>query len=558
MGAYTGSPSFTLGENSQGQTETYTTTCASNTAGPQTFVAQLWDAGVTPYNHPPNLTSNTATVTWNEPTITLAANPTNQFSGQPSKLSYSTVGMGSGDYVTITGTGGTDMWSESNDTLSSDSYTETENPTNGGTTTVQYTSGLYTSSGMLLSKSRLTVSWTAPTITMAANPAKNVPGQPSTISYSVNEALPSGYTVEVTPSGNGTNMWSVSNQTSTTGTYKEVESPSAGQTIGVTYTGTILNSNGQAIAEGTTSVQWVNAWSGTITLSGNPLYLPTGNSTTLSAQTSQALPSGYTLTINDNSTGQTISQSSVSPANASYASYSAETDQFQAFVNDGFENVGNGSNTVSVVWSGLSLGANPTQLPTGDATTLTVNGSNVPSGDYLVVYNEQTGQTVGYSQSTPYSVQVTETSAETDTFVAYISSTSSPSGAVITSNSVPVTWYSLTLTANPDKLPINDTTVLTAKSANLPAGYVVDIEDTTTGQVIATGQPGQTVVSALQTKSKAETDNYVAQVVKPGNPAIPGLSYGSSAGGYMYEPNTLANEVVVINPYGRPTRRERP
>lgn len=506
---------------------TYTAQYSSNVAGPQTFVAYVWAPGVSPQG-PPSEESAPVTVTWTKPTITLTASPTNVFTGQASNISYSTVGWSSGDYVTISGQGGQHMWSQTDDTQQSDSYTETESPTGGNTITVTYTANLYNSAGTLLSTATVTVKWVSPTITMSANPASNVPGEPSQISYSVNVALPSGYTVQITPSGNGSDMWNASGLTSQTGTYTETENPPAGQTVSVNYTATIMDPMGNPIAMGSTSVQWTNPWMGNITLTANPKYLPTGQSTTLTATTSQSIPSGWSLVIMDESTGQMVSTSASSPETTQYSSFTAETDTFVAFLNDGYTQVGNESNTQTVVWSGLSLGANPTQLPAGQPTTLTVTGQNVPSGDYLVIFNESTGQEVGYSLSTPYSVQVSEPTPQTDNFVAYISSNSGTSGALISSNVVPVDWYGVTLTANPTRLAINNTSVLTATATNLPSGYVVDIVDQTTGQTIATGQPGQTVLNALQTKNQVETDTYVAQVVKPGNPLIPGLTVPST------------------------------
>ncbi|MCF8567927.1 hypothetical protein LLE49_24700 [Alicyclobacillus tolerans] len=527
-GAYTGTSSFTYGFNSSGETETYTTTYTSNTPGPQTFVAKLWDPGVTPWNNPPSLTSNTATVTWVKPTVTLSANPTNPFTGQPSQLSYSTEAMARGDHVTITGTGGTDMWSEANDTQTSGSFTETENPTNGGTTPVQYVANLYNSTGTVLSTSTLTVTWTSPTITMTANPATNVPGQTSTLSYSADVPLPSGYTVQIKPTGNGADMWNASGLTAQTGTDKEKENPSAGQTITVNYKGSILSPSGTVLATGSTSVDWVNAWTGTITLSAHPKFLPTGQSTTLTATTSQPIPSGFNLVIMDATTGQMVDESASAPETTKYSSFNPETDTFIAFLTDGYEQVGNDSNTVQVVWSQLSLAASPTQLPVGKATTLNVAGKNVPNGDYLVIFNENTGQVVGYSLSTPYTVQVTQNSPQTDNFVAFISSNSGASGKLIQSNVVPVNWYGVTITAVPSSLPVGKTSTVTATAANLPSGYVVDIKDTTTDQIIASGQPGQTVVQALQTRNQVETDSYMAQVVQPSNPPIPGLTVPSS------------------------------
>ena len=544
-GMYTGSGNVTYGEDSAGETETITNTYSSNVEGTQTFVAQLWGPGVTPWNHSPILTSNSVTVTWVKPTVTLSANPTSAVAGQASQISYSTIGFAAGDTVAISGTGGTDMWSETADTKDSDSYSETENPQNGATVTVRYTATLKDTTGTILSTSNITVTWTAPTISMGANPQRMVPGQPSTIHYSVQNLAPDDYVTVV--STGGADGWNAANQTKASETYQEVENPTAGQTITVNYTATVYNSLGQALAQASTSAEWVNAWTGTISLSGNPMFLPTGSDTNLTASTTQAVPSGYTLYIKDTSTGQIISNSGTAPEQAQYTSYQAETDQFVAYLNDGYENVGNNSNAVNVTWSRLALNANPLQLPVNQSTTLTASGQNIPSGDYLIIENQSTGQVVGYSQSSPYSVNVSESTAQNDTFVAYINSSPTTSGAYMTSNPVAVDWYSVTLIANPTSLPVGNTSTLTAMALSLPSGYVLDIVDETTNTIVASGQPGQTVVQSLQTGNKVETDKYIAQVVQPGDPPIPGLSYSGGSAGNVYEVNFGGNDVLDVD-----------
>ncbi|WP_304459046.1 beta strand repeat-containing protein [Alicyclobacillus sendaiensis] len=508
---------------------TYTVQYTSNVAGPQTFVAYVWAPGVSPQG-PPSEESAPVTVTWTKPTITLTASPTSVFTGQSSTISYTTVGWASGDYVTVSGQGGQHMWSQTDDTNQTDSYSETESPMGGNSVTVTYTANLYNSAGTLLSTATVTVKWASPTITMTANPSTNVPGESSQISYAVNVPLPAGYTVQITPSGNGTDMWNATGLTGQTGTYTETENPASGQTITVNYTATVFDLNGNPVATGGTSVTWSNPWTGTITLTANPKYVPTGQSTTLTATTSQPIPTGWSLVIMDETTGQTVSTSSTSPESTQYTSLDAETDTFIAWLSDGYEQIGQESNTQTVVWTGLSLNANPILLPAGQATTLTVSGQNVPSGDFLVVVNESTGQMIGSSLSTPYTVQVTEEEPQTGNFVAYVSTNSGTSGELIQSNTVSVDWYGVMLTANPTYLPINHQSTLTATALNLPAGYELSIVDQTTGQTIAIGEPGQTTLSVTQLRSQIETDQYVAQILNPG--------YSNSGGAIQVTPGS--------------------
>ncbi|WP_230087647.1 beta strand repeat-containing protein [Alicyclobacillus mali (ex Roth et al. 2021)] len=507
---------------------TYTVQYSSNVSGPQTFVAYVWAPGVSPQG-PPSEESAPVTVTWTKPTITLTASPTSVFTGQASTISYTTVGWASGDYVTISGQGGQHMWSQTDDTQQTDSYSETESPTGGNSVTVTYTANLYNSAGTLLSTSTVTVKWASPTITMSANPATNVPGESSQISYSVNVPLPAGYTVQITPSGNGSDMWNATGLTGQTGTYTETENPPSGQTITVNYTATVFDLNGNPVATGGTTVTWSNPWTGTITLTANPKYLPTGQSTTLTATTSQPIPTGWSLVIMDETTGQTVSTSSTSPETTQYTSFDAETDTFVAWLSDGYGQVGASSNQQTVTWIGLYLAANPTQLPAGQSTTLTVTAQDVPSGDYIVIFNSSTGQMVGVSQSNQFSVNVSEPVPQTDSFQAFVSTDGSLNTTLMSSNTVQVDWFGVMLQANPVKLPTDQWSTLTATAQDVPNDYYLMIVDQATGQVIAIGNPGQTTLQAEQSMATAQTHTYVAEVARySGQQATGNTSRGNS------------------------------
>ncbi|MDP9729888.1 hypothetical protein [Alicyclobacillus tolerans] len=470
------------------------------------------------------------TVTWTSsvPSISMSS-PAQTTTGQPIQVSYQTQNLGSGDYVVVKGTGGQDMWSETRDTASFANYTEVENPENGQKTVVDYTATVYSKSGQPLAQATTTDTWTSqmPTITLTASPTSMQPGQPSTLTYTV-ENLGANDTVSVVPDGNGSDMWDVKGQTNATESYRETESPPEGQTIAVEYTATVYDDAGNALTSATVKVDWVNAWTGNVTLTAEPKFLATGQSTTLTATSSEAIPNGYALTIYDASTGQVVASGTSSTLTAPYSSGVPETEQFVAQISDSYENVGSPSNTQTVVWSSLSLSANPQQLPSGQTTTLTVTGENVPNGDFLVLYNVSTGQVVGYSNSTPYTTTVTEPTPQTDQFIAYISSDTSDGGAYASSNMVAVDWYGVTLTVNPAYLPTGQTSTLTATAQDLPSGYVLDIENQTTGQVIATGQPGQTSLVTTQMYTTPLTDQYVAQVVQPSNPTVPNMNVPAS------------------------------
>ncbi|WP_243835187.1 hypothetical protein [Alicyclobacillus sacchari] len=471
--------------------------------------------------------SNEVLVTWTLPqeTIYVSASPTQLNSGQSTTISYQASNLQPGDKVVLSGVGASPPFEEI-DTASTGSFTDMRNPANGQSVAVTYSAEIVNAAGQVVAHSNsVGVTWksTPPAITLTADRTSNQPGESDHITYSVTGTWAQGDYVVIQGTG-GTDAWNVANDPNMYDVYTETENPASGQTVTVHYTGTVYDSSGDALSTSTLDVNWVNAWTGTITLTANPKYLPTGQSTTLTATTSEPIPSGWSLVIMDETTGQTVSTSGTSSETAQYTSFDAETDTFIAWLNDGYEQIGTESNSQTVVWTGLSLSANPTLLPSGQATTLTVSGQNVPSGDYLVIVNESTGQLIGSSLSTPYTVQVTESEPQTDNFVAYVSTNSGISGELMQSNTMSVDWYGVTLTATKNRLFVNNSTTLTATALNMPSGYVLEIEDLSTGGIIATGQPGQMVVSSVQTRNQPEMDQYEAEVVQPGNPTAPSIN----------------------------------
>ncbi|QSO50146.1 autotransporter outer membrane beta-barrel domain-containing protein [Alicyclobacillus mengziensis] len=523
-GAGTLSGSNTYADLKTGESS-LTTTATSSIAQTVTYEAELINQATGQVD----ASSSPVSVTWGAAaveSITVSANPTLLQSGQDSLVSYSTTNMQPGDKVMFVGVGIPTPFTTTS-TASANSYYQVQNPVNGNSITVYYSASIVNSNGQTVATSKdVAVTWKSvpPTIHITANPQTGImPGQPSMVSYVVSGDMGQGDTVTVTGVGNAANPWNTVSG-SYAETYREIENPSAGQTIGETYTADIKDSSGNVISTSSVTVTWVNPWTGTISLSANPLHLAVQHPTTLTVSTSQPIPSGYTLYIEDVTTGQMVDSTTSTPFSTQYTSYSAATDTFVAYLSDGYEQIGSNSNQVTVQWSQLSLAANPEQLPAGQSSVLTVSGQNVPSGYYLVIYNENTGQEVGYSQNTPYSVSVSESNPQTDTYVAYISSNSNSSGSFATSNTTNVTWYTVQLSAVPLRLPVGQGTLLTASADNLPSGYVLDIVDQSNGVVLVSGKPGETTVSYTDTKNTPQTDTYIAQVVQPSNPAIPGLS----------------------------------
>ncbi|GMA65662.1 hypothetical protein NZD89_28050 (plasmid) [Alicyclobacillus fastidiosus] len=217
----------------------------------------------------------------------------------------------------------------------------------------------------------------------------------------------------------------------------------------------------------------------------------------------------------DETTGQTVGAVTSTPATVQYANANAETDEFEAFITDGYENIGAPSNTVSVQWVGATVTASPTLLPINQSSTITATAQNKPSTDWLILFNESTGQVLGSTQGSTISTTQTESTAQTDAYLAYVSPSNDVSGAYVTSDPVSVDWYGVTLTATPVSLPVGEETQLTAATQNLPAGYVLDIEDQTTGKVLATGDLSQTTLTTTDTQSSPQTDTYIARIVQP-------------------------------------------
>ncbi|KPV42692.1 hypothetical protein [Alicyclobacillus ferrooxydans] len=558
-GAGTLSGSNTYADLKTGETS-LTTTATSSTAQTVAYEAELINQATGQVD----ATSSPVSVTWATApveSIKVTANPTLVQSGQASTVSYTTSNMQPGDTVHLVGVG-TSQPFETTSTLQGNSYIQVQTPSDGNSVTVYYSATIQNSSGQVVASSpSVAVTWKSipPSIILKATPNSPLrPGQTDSVTYIVSGQMGAGDTVSVTGIGNAANPWHTTGQTSYAESYGETENPTSGQTISETYTASIINPSGTVISSATVTVSWVDSWTGTITLSASPTHLPVQSPTTLSVSTSQSIPSGYTLYIVDETTGATVATSTSAPYSTQYNSFNPETDTFVAYLSDGYEQVGNSSNTVSVQWSQLSLSANPTELPAGQSTTLTVSGQNVPSGYYLTIYDQSTGQEVGYTQSTPYSVTVNQPSPETDTFVAYISSNTASSGSFMSSNTVSVTWYTVQLSATPLRLPVGQGTLLTASSVDIPSGYVLDILNQTNGAVLVTGKPGESTLTYIDTKNTPQTDTYVAQVVQPSNPGIPALTvpatvptsglFGQVAGSSNIEYYNPTNNTWVTEP----------
>jgi len=521
-----GSTDMTTMQAVSGGNGVFSDTLQFNTSGLQsgTYTASLWVAdAVDRVSATPATTTFTVTPGSDGPSVMLTANAINLTAGQASTLAASANNGPNGDYIKIIDETGAQTLSGSNTYADSQAGESalTASAMDNQAQQVTYVAELVNAStGKVDATSNsVQVTWTsvAPSIKVTASPTTMGPGQSTQITYQAT-GLQSGDFVNVFGSGTGaSNIWSAYNQISSVGTGTEAENPGQGQTISVTYDAWVYNSSGQGIAHDSITVTWTNNWTGTVSLIASPTLVQARHATTLTATTSQALPSGYVLMIVDETTGQIVGAGTSSPFASQYTSWGAETDKFVAYVSAGGSAAGPLSNVVTVQWSQVGVSASPTNLPMNSQSTISATAQNMPFGYYLVLYDQTTGQVIGSTTSSNLSATQTKTAAETDTYVAYLSSTATPANAIATSLSVAIDWYGVTLTASPISLPSGTATTLTANAVNVPSGYALYIMNKTTGKVVAVGTTGQTTLTATETKAAAETDTYVAEIGVPSN-----------------------------------------
>jgi hypothetical protein len=351
------------------------------------------------------------------PIIELTASPMSMVSGQSSTITYTVDDwMPPDNYVTIKGTGGAHAWNSSRETDLSKSYVEVETPPPGQTITVTYEADLHDPTGAVYSSATLTLTWTnawtGGTITLTANPTV-LPVQQGTV-------LVAKSTSDI-PSGCSLIIWDQStNQQVAVSTTKTVSGVYVSNTSR-TDTFVAYVSNGYQIISpysNTVSVSWVNTY-----VSANPEALPINRASTLTANANN-MPPGYYLLLVDKSSGAvlgsttqatlTVQQTKSTPQTVSYRSYISSTPDLRGVIME--------SQPVSVQWYSVTLTANPTSLPTGQATTLTATAQNVPSGYSLVIINQTTGKVVaaGPPGQTTLQTTDTQTTPQTDTYVAEV------------------------------------------------------------------------------------------------------------------------------------------
>jgi len=269
------------------------------------------------------------------------------------------------------------------------------------------------------------------------------------------------------------------------------------------------------------SVTWLS-----VSLAASTQWLPPGAAATLTAYANTDVgPTPWWLEIYDQSTGGSVAIcGSGSSCSASVSQSSATTHSYIAYV-AGYSttnpppSVQATSNSLAVTWLAVSLSASPTLLVPGAATTLTAyaNTDVGPSPYYIEIFDATIGGRVASCPSgSSCSTSVTQSSPTIRDYVAYIAgygTTNPPPSVQVTSNTVRVSWFTVSLSANPTFLAPGGATTLTATASQDvgPTPYYIEIFDHTTGAFLvacATGISCSTSVS----QSAPTTQNFIAYV----------------------------------------------
>lgn len=384
---------------------------------------------------------------------------------------------------------------------------------------------------------KVTVTWTstaptAITVTISANPTSLPVGDTTTVTAQAS-ALPAGDDLVIQGSDGVNNSWGVAS-----GSLTDTQA----QPTTVTYTAYVENGGSVVAQSASVSVTWTAPSSGgggggggpgsgpiTVSLSAYPTALAVGDFTDVTA-TASALPAGDQLVIE----GSDGAYQAFAAAAGSLEDTQTQPDSvtYYAFVTNGGSVVAQAT-PVTVTWTAASLPsvtvtltANPTQLLPGQSTTVTATASALPAGTDLVIQGTD-GR--GQAFSTPTGTLTdTQYGPDTVTYTAYVMTTSANPVPVATSNSVTVTWAtvsgtpSITVSPNPTTLPVGQTTTITITASNIPVGDTVVFEGSDGLSLIQNFPLGAFAWSAVETDTQTQpiTVNYAAAIMgNGGSPA---------------------------------------
>lgn len=252
-----------------------------------------------------------------------------------------------------------------------------------------------------------------------------------------------------------------------------------------------------------------------------------GIAVTLTATANQDVgPTPYFIEIFDQTTDTLIVDcGSGTTCSGSTSQSSTTTHGFAAYVasystTEPPPNIQASSAVTAVTWAyQVSLSASPTGLAPGGTSTLTAttDGNVGPTPYYIEIYDATTGTWLATcAVGSTCSTSVTYSSPTSQTYIAYISSNSTaypPPGIQATSNSQPVTWFSISLAAArvyPNTY-VSDTLTATTNGDVGYTPYFIEIFDATTGTL--EGYCGSGTSCAVDVTSSTPTQhNFVAYV----------------------------------------------
>lgn len=263
-----------------------------------------------------------------------------------------------------------------------------------------------------------------------------------------------------------------------------------------------------------------------VSLSQSTDGLATGQSMSLTAYANLDVgPTPYWIEIYDSTTGGLIASCGAGTSCSTSVSQSGPTTHnFIAYIGSysGTNPPGTvaaTSNTVTCTWFSLSLSANPYYLGAGQTSTVTasVQPDVGPTPYWLGVYDSSTGGSVAVCASgTSCGGSVNMGSGTSHSFVAYVAgygTTNPPPNVHVTSNTVYVTWYTVSLSASPDRLAPGGTTTLTASASSdvLPSPFYISIFDYTTNARLTSCASGTSCAVNVQQIGSTVRD-YIAYI----------------------------------------------
>lgn len=221
------------------------------------------------------------------------------------------------------------------------------------------------------------------------------------------------------------------------------------------------DSNSQCATGETATIDWGQPTSApTVTLSASPTSLAVNDPSILQV-TSTGFQNGDYLHLMDDDYDNTLLNGSAQTEDSQTSTLSTtavanvpETVSYTAVLYNASNQVLATSNTVSVTWLqgqqsvDVTLTANPTSVQVGQSSTLTAtiaSGYTDNDTQWLKIFDETTDRYLGGSFSGSVTAQVTEQSAQTDTFIAYV--TTYQAGAVYVNNAYQSNTASVTWTA---------------------------------------------------------------------------------------------------------------